>query len=257
MKFTEIVLEHVNSTNSYAKHLLNESKAGEGTIIRAWEQYAGRGQGENSWHSQPGMNLTFSLVLEPFFLLPDKQFSLNKAVALAVSNSVGKELPSGITTSVKWPNDIYAGDRKIAGILIEHCILGSSIKNSVVGIGINLNQQEFPATLPNPVSLKQLTGKDYDAKKILERTCKNLDSEYFSLINREFQAIDNEYNSSLFGYGRDFEFTAGESSFTGRIQGVDDLGRLIVMTADGVIRKFNHGEITGCTVSQTSRSHKQ
>ena len=243
MKFSVISLDRAGSTNKYAQLLLNESKAGEGTIVWTMEQVKGRGQGENTWLSQAGMNLTFSLVLEPFFLSPDRQFSLNKAVALAVLNSVKRDMPVGIAMTIKWPNDIYAGDRKIAGILIEHSILGSFIKNSVVGIGINLNQEEFPVSIPNPVSLKQLTGSDFDAKKILERTCANLSIEYSRLGNAEFQAIDAEYNSNLYGCGKDIEFTTGGSSFIGCIQGVDDYGRLVVITVDGILRKFSHGEI--------------
>ncbi|MEI8006454.1 MAG: biotin--[acetyl-CoA-carboxylase] ligase [Bacteroidota bacterium] len=242
MKFSVTVIDSVDSTNAFARRMIDESKAGEGTVIMAREQYAGRGQGENTWHSQAGMNLTFSLVLEPVFLPPDKQFILNKAIALAVMNSVKQSLPPETITSIKWPNDIYAGTRKIAGILIEHTIMGNSLKHSIIGIGINLNQVEFPVHLPNPVSLKQFTGLDHDNEKFLESTCHDLDLEYSRLIRGEFNSINNDYDSSLFGYGSDSEFTSGSSSFTGRITGVDDLGRLLIMTQDGNIRSYNHGE---------------
>ena len=251
MKFDFIYLDRVDSTNAYAQRLLKESLAGEGTIIRAGEgtvvraadQASGRGQGENSWHSQAGMNLTFSLILEPLFIPPEKLFSLNKAVALAVLNTVRNALPGDLPASIKWPNDIYAADHKIAGILIEHTLIGSSVKNSIIGIGININQLEFPASLPNPVSLKQLTGNDYDIREMLDKVCRNLENEYSRLRNHEFQSIDADYNSKLYGSGRDLEFTTGGSSFTGRIQGVDDIGRLYVLTADGGLKMFNHGEI--------------
>ncbi len=244
MKFSVTVIDRVDSTNAFVRRMIDESKAGEGTVIMAREQYAGRGQGENTWHSQAGMNLTFSLVLEPVFLPPHKQFILNKAIALAVMNSVKQSLSSETITSIKWPNDIYAGIRKIAGILIEHTIMGNSLKHSIIGIGVNLNQQEFPTNLPNPVSLKQLTGLDHENEKFLESTCQNLDLEYSRLIRGEFNSINNDYNSSLFGYGSDLEFTSGSSLFTGRIKSVDDLGRLLIMTQDGKIRIFNHGEIS-------------
>ena len=243
MKFLVTILDRVDSTNAFARRLIGESKAGEGSVIMAREQYAGRGQGGNRWHSQPGMNLTFSLILEPEFLQPDKQFILNKAIALAVMNSVKEELPPGITASVKWPNDIYAGTRKIAGILIEHTIMGNSLKHSIIGIGINLNQEKFPSDLPNPVSLKQITGFEYDSEKFLEKTCESIDREYNRLIKNVFTSINDNYNSSLFGCGSELEFTAGPSSFTGRIISVDDLGRLLVMTQNGKMRSFNHGKI--------------
>jgi BirA family transcriptional regulator, biotin operon repressor / biotin---[acetyl-CoA-carboxylase] ligase len=243
MKFSLTVLDQVDSTNSFARRLIEESKAFEGTVIMAREQYAGRGQGENTWHSQAGMNLTFSLVLEPVFLLPHNQFILNKAIALAVLNSVKQSLPPDAKTSVKWPNDIYTGNRKIAGILIEHTIMGNSLKHTIVGIGINLNQLEFPSDLPNPVSLKLITTLDYDPEKFLTKTCENIDREYTRLIKSEFTSISDNYNSSLFGCGSDLELTSGSSTFTGRITGVDDLGRLLVMTRDGKSRSYNHGEV--------------
>ncbi len=243
MKFDINYLERVDSTNAHAKKLLNGSSAGEGTVIWAGEQYAGRGLGENTWHSGAGLNLTFSLILEPLFLQPDNLFCLNKAVALAVLQTIRHELNGGIEASVKWPNDIYAGDRKIAGILIEHTILGTAIKHTVIGVGINLNQEEFPAGIPNPVSLLQLTGKRYDPRNILEISISNLAGEYSRLSSSECDEIVSEYDASLFGLGKNFVFNASASTFNGSVQGVDDLGRLNVLTADGVLRKFNHGEI--------------
>jgi len=243
MKIDIIYLDKVDSTNTYAKKLLNELKAGEGTVVWAREQYAGCGLGENTWHSRAGMNLTFSLILEPLFIQPDNLFCLNKAVALAVFNTIRTELSGDIQASIKWPNDIYAGDRKIAGILIEHTILGTSIKHSVIGVGINLNQVDFPADLPNPASLKQITGLNHDSEKFLENVCRSIDKEYSRLNRGEFKSINDDYNSSLFGCGCDLEFIAGSCSFTGRIKGVDDLGRLLVMTQDEKIGIFNHGEI--------------
>ena len=243
MKTDIIYLDRVDSTNAYAKKLLNGSSAGEGTVVWAGEQYAGRGLGENTWHSQAGLNLTFSLILEPLFLQPDNLFCLNKAVALAVLHTVCHELPGGIQASIKWPNDIYAGNLKLAGILIEHTILGTAIKHTVIGVGINLNQEEFPAGIPNPVSLLQLTGKHYDSRSMLEQSISNLASEYSRLSSAECDKIVSDYDANLFGLGRNLVFTASASSFNGSIQGVDDIGRLCVLTADGGLRKFNHGEI--------------
>ncbi|MCX6281853.1 MAG: biotin--[acetyl-CoA-carboxylase] ligase [Bacteroidetes bacterium] len=243
MKFDIIFLERVDSTNAYAKKLLNGSSAGEGTVIWAGDQYAGRGLGENTWHSPPGLNLTFSLILEPLFLQPDNLFCLNKAVALAVLHTIHHEIAGGIQVSIKWPNDIYAGDRKIAGILIEHTILGTAIKHTVIGVGINLNQVEFPAGIPNPVSLLQLTGKQYEQRSILEQSISNLAGEYYRLSSTKCDEIVSEYDASLYGSGKDLVFTASGSSFTGRIQSVDENGRLCVLTSDGVLQKFSHGEV--------------
>ncbi|MCX6284492.1 MAG: biotin--[acetyl-CoA-carboxylase] ligase [Bacteroidetes bacterium] len=243
MKSDIIYLERVDSTNAYAKKLLNGSSAGEGTVVWAGEQYAGRGLGENTWYSGAGLNLTFSLILEPLFLQPDNLFCLNKAVAVAVLHTIRHELPGGIQATIKWPNDIYAGNHKLGGILIEHTILGTAIKHTVIGVGINLNQEKFPAGIPNPVSLLQLTGKQYDPRNMLEQTISNLAREYSRLSSAECDEIVSEYDANLLGLGKNLVFTASASSFNGNIQGVDDLGRLCVMTEDGVLRKFSHGEV--------------
>ena len=243
MKFNVIRLDRTASTNSYAQELLQRSGAREGTIVWTDDQFEGRGQGSNSWCSQAGKNLTFSLILEPLFLPPAKQFILNKTMALAVLKSLRQLIPAGIQTFVKWPNDIYAGESKIAGILIEHNIIGASIKNSVIGIGLNLNQEEYPADIPNPVSLMQISGKEYKPGDVLETVCGNLEAEYSRLRYVEHHVVDNEYNISLMGLGIELDFTGAGFSFRGRIQGVDDSGRLCVLTAEGVTRIYNHGEI--------------
>lgn len=244
MKLDVIFIESTGSTNTFAQQLLKDSRGVEGTVVWASSQTQGRGQGSNSWHSQPGMNLTFSLVLEPLFLKPYQQFNLNKAIALGVLQTIRLALPDDIMSCIKWPNDIYASGRKIAGILIEHTIQGNSIRNSIIGIGINLNQMEFPDWLPNVVSLKQLTENEYDVREILQKTCLSLTQAYARLKAGEFGPVSYEYNSSLCGGGKILEFTAGNNSFNGRIAGVDDSGRLCVLTADDHIEKFNHGEIS-------------
>ena len=243
MKVDVIYLERTSSTNTYAQELLKNSLAAEGSVILATEQTEGRGQGDNLWHSEPGLNLTFSLVLEPAFLTPIRQFCLNKAVALGVLQTVRKTLPSTMGTCIKWPNDIYASGQKIAGILIEHSIMGNSVKYSVLGIGINLNQLEFPAWVQKPVSFKQLTGSDYDIRDMLQKTCQNIDFEYGRLKDGGFAAVHSDYQSSLCGLEKLNEFIAGGNVFSGRIQDVDNLGRLCVLTADGELRRFSHGEI--------------
>ncbi|MEI6883019.1 MAG: biotin--[acetyl-CoA-carboxylase] ligase [Bacteroidota bacterium] len=243
MKVEVIYLERTGSTNTYAQQLLKDSLASEGSVILAAEQTEGRGQGSNAWHSGPGLNLTFSLVLEPRFLQPHQQFALNKSIACAVLQTLRKDLPATVKSCIKWPNDIYASGKKIAGILIEHSIMGSIVKHSVIGIGINLNQTRFPKWVPNPVSLKQLTSKDYDIRDMLQKTCSNIEYQYGRLKRGEFEAIDNDYTASLCGLGKILEFTAGGKVFSGSTKGVDDLGRLCVLTADGELRKFSHGEI--------------
>src|ERR1700722_11411390 len=136
---TIIDLDKVNSTNSYLHDLLKKKTPAEGVIVWALEQYAGRGQRGNSWLSQPGVNLTFSILLEPRFLVLADQFLLTKALALGVAEFVSSLAPSA-SVKIKWPNDIYANDCKIAGILVENILETSIIKYSIAGIGLNINQ---------------------------------------------------------------------------------------------------------------------
>ncbi len=156
-----LVLEEVDSTNSYVT--LHSAELDNMTMVIADRQTAGRGQRGNSWESEPGKNLTFTLLYRPATLHARLQFSISEATALAVVDFLGD---SGIEAKVKWPNDIYVGDSKICGILIEHSLLGADIANSRIGAGINVNQREFLSDAPNPVSMVQLTGKEYEINRV-------------------------------------------------------------------------------------------
>lgn len=160
---TLVRLPSVGSTNSYIDSEI--PSAPHGTVVLAHEQTAGRGQRGNTWEAAPGMNVTMSMVLRPRGLEPARQFLISQAVSLAVVEVLDTLLPDH-TVSVKWPNDIYVGDRKICGILIENVLEGRSIARCTVGLGLNVNQPEFTSPAPNPVSLTQLTGLTYDVEAI-------------------------------------------------------------------------------------------
>ena len=148
-----IHLNEVDSTNTYLKTLCENEILPEGTVVIAESQYAGRGQRSNTWESEPGKNIIMSLIFYPGFLSANRQFLLSQAVALALQEFISNLLPEE-KTSIKWPNDIYVGDKKIAGILIESSWMGNQVKNSIVGIGININQDGFYH--PNAISLKMI-----------------------------------------------------------------------------------------------------
>lgn len=155
MKIIEI--SKTDSTNSW---LASHADATEAPcLVYALEQTAGRGQRGNSWESEPGMNLCASLLLQPDGVEAAAQFVISEAVALAVTDVLGQ---LGVEAKVKWPNDIYAGDRKICGILIENSLLGSRILKSVAGVGVNINQTRFVSDAPNPVSVAQITGRTHE-----------------------------------------------------------------------------------------------
>ena len=156
-----IEIKETESTNSWLAARAGEMMAD--TLVYAIGQTAGRGQRGNSWESEPGMNLTASALLHPEGIEPCRQFLISEGVALAVCDLLSD---LGVETMVKWPNDIYAGDRKICGILIEHAIMPKRIMHTIAGAGININQTVFLSDAPNPVSVKQLTDREYDIPEV-------------------------------------------------------------------------------------------
>lgn len=157
-------LESTDSTNKELRKRLDQSD--NLSIIAAEMQYAGRGQGDHTWHSAPGLNLTFSILLRHRCLKASDALAVTSIMALGIRDYLHTK---GIEPWIKWPNDIWVGDKKICGILVENCIHAGAIDFSIVGVGLDLNQTDWPAELPNPVSLKELTGKDYDTHEELRQ----------------------------------------------------------------------------------------
>ncbi|MBK6281348.1 MAG: biotin--[acetyl-CoA-carboxylase] ligase [Draconibacterium sp.] len=166
-----IFLTEVESTNNYANQLVLSKAAEHGTVVLAQYQKKGKGQQGNSWESEPGKNLLASIILFPDFLSAAKQFYLSKIASLSIVDFLKTET-SGIT--IKWPNDIYIDNKKVAGILIENAIKGHNLSSSIIGIGLNLNQELFVTDAPNPVSLKQVSTKDYEIENIAETIFDNM-----------------------------------------------------------------------------------
>jgi BirA family biotin operon repressor/biotin-[acetyl-CoA-carboxylase] ligase len=222
-----ITIKQVDSTNDFLKNTLSNSKPlPEGTVIMAESQYAGRGQQQNRWHSEAGKNLTFSLLLKPSFLPLTQQFDLTRAVSLGIINALEPLL--GEKLKIKWPNDIYYADGKLGGILIENMVQGSQIKNSIIGIGLNINQESFSLDVPNAVSVKQILHRDYDLKLILSEICKNIEAAYLNLKAGRFDLVRKAYLERLYWLNEDKMFKAKGIIFNGRIKDVKDNGLLIV-----------------------------
>jgi len=237
---TIIHLDTVDSTNNYAaKELLTKSLK-EGTIFVAACQQSGRGQGNSSWESSKGLNLTFSMVLYPRRVEIVRQFALSKAVSLGVIDFLS---PLTKDVSIKWPNDIYAGDRKIAGILIETTISSGQISRAIIGIGLNINQEEFLSDAPNPVSLKNLTGIHYDLPEILDQLCIKLDQRYHLLIGGNQAGIDDDYEKQLYRCGEWASYSAAGEDFEGFLTGTDFDGSLLIRTRNGEVRRFQFKEV--------------
>lgn len=162
---SEIIwLESTDSTNSELRRRLDRS--GDLTIVAAETQSAGRGQGEHTWHSAPGMNLTFSILLRHSCLKASDALAVTSVMTLGIRDYLHSK---GIRPWIKWPNDIWVGEKKICGILVENSIHAGKIDFSIVGVGLDLNQTDWPAELPNPVSVKELTGMEYDTREELRQ----------------------------------------------------------------------------------------
>jgi len=239
------ILDKVDSTNLYALNLLKLNPPSEGYVIQALEQFAGRGQRGNSWLAEPGSNLTFSLILHPRFLPLNEQFWLTKVMALAIAEFVSSFLQSlSLNVSIKWPNDIYVNDQKIAGILIENVIEQSSIKHTVAGVGININQEVFDPSVPNATSLKLLTGKDFEFEDCLNRIFISIEKFYLELRNGNYNRIDAAYHKILYRRGVLCDISINGKHCKGTIKGVSSTGQLLVDTDMGAQNSTESLEIS-------------
>ncbi len=234
-----IKLNEVSSTNFYANSLPQDSP--EGTIVLAEFQTNGRGQGGNSWESEKGKNLTFSIILKPHFLKASGQFYISKVISLALADFVSLFIDN---VFIKWPNDIYAGDRKIGGILIENSIDGQYISQSIAGIGLNINQKKFTGNAPNPVSLNKLTNLEYDIEDLLDTLKDIIEYRYKMLKDREYKTIDENYVDFLYRFGQKASYKSQDEIFIGTITGVESTGELVISDEKGCCRNFNYKEVS-------------
>jgi BirA family biotin operon repressor/biotin-[acetyl-CoA-carboxylase] ligase len=236
-----LTLKEVDSTNNFLKNLLSNSKpVPEGTVIMAETQFAGRGQQQNKWHSEPGKNLTFSVLLKPSFLMANDQFDLVRAISLGVFDALHPLL--GDQLKIKWPNDIYYTDKKLGGMLIENLLQGAQIKNSIIGIGLNINQEHFTGEAGNAVSLKQILQKDYDLRSLLADICNNIEAWYLNLKAGKTSFIRENYLNRLYWFNKNARFKAGDETFNGTIKGVKENG-LLVIQRDNQEITYNFKEI--------------
>ena len=236
-----IKLTETGSTNAFAKELLKNEQAVEGTVILASYQTAGKGQDSNSWESDAGENILMTMILYPDFLEISRQFRLSMAIALGISDFLKSLLP-GHVIRIKWPNDIYIGDKKIGGILINNEVMGSQFKHAIAGIGINVNQTYFSREIPNPVSLKLLTGNTNDIDKLVLLLSENLLGRYEQLRKEEEYIIIHDYHALLLGMGEWKEYIYRNKKIRAKIKGVNEFGRLMLET-DGALIECDLKEI--------------
>ena len=238
LRFQELL-----STNDYAQEILAKSRPIEGTVIKTTSQTQGRGQIGSKWLSETGKNLTTSIILYPNFISAQQQFQLNIVVSLAVFSLVKAHVLLQ-KVHIKWPNDIYVNNKKIAGILIQNALSGSQIQHTIIGIGINVNQAQFSPDLPNPTSLKCVQPDiNIELEDVLCRLCEKLEQYYLQLKAGNFEALQAIYTKNLLGIDKQRKFQQKEGAFfDGTIRGVSKDGQLMIETKKG-LEKFNLKEI--------------
>lgn len=238
-----IGLERTTSTNDYALELIRQGQAISGTMISASEQTEGRGLDKNRWESEPGKNLLISILVQPEAIKPSDQFILNQVSSLAICDFLKSKIPS-TQVCVKWPNDVYIENKKAAGILINNMISGDRILWSVIGMGININQEKFFGDAPNPVSLKMLSGINYDLNLCLQEL-----EHYFSLwyryvVDAENDYVHTQYLKSLYRLGQQANYLYRGSKIIASITGIGEYGRLLLRMPDGRLLACDLKEIT-------------
>jgi len=236
-----IELDEINSTNDFASTLLSKDKQPEGTIVLAEYQTNGKGQGNKKWYSSKGKNLLMSVILFPGFLNASKQFYLSEIIALGIIKTIKEYLD--LDCKIKWPNDIYCNNKKIGGILIRNSLKGQFIKNSILGIGLNVNQKNFSEVLDKAGSLALESGKEVDKDELFYYLVKNLDEYYLRLQNNNFDKIKHEFVSNLLGYDsiRKFKIKKGQI-LEAKITTVKESGELVLIKDDKSL-SFSHGQI--------------
>jgi BirA family transcriptional regulator, biotin operon repressor / biotin---[acetyl-CoA-carboxylase] ligase len=236
-----VLLTTVDSTNNYAMAQAHAGLASHGTAYFALEQTAGKGQRGRTWLSAPGENIMMSLNLSPGAARIDQSFLLSTAVALGCYDFY-KSI-AGDETSLKWPNDIYWRDRKAGGILIENRLGApdNSWNCSIAGIGINVNQTVFETHRAKPVSLKQITGKDFDVIGLANDLCGYINGRMKLFYQNQYEVLVKDYNQALFMRDRLVKLKSGPVVFETTVVGIDAAGCLL--TTDAIERKFTFGEI--------------
>ncbi len=237
-----IRLDEVESTNLHLKKIAREVHPAEGSLVIADYQTAGRGQMGTSWFSSKGENLLFSLLIYPQHVVAAEQFIISRIAALAVKNTLD-QFANDIR--IKWPNDIYWQDKKICGMLIENDVQGQQIENSVIGFGINVNEQSFPSDLPNPISLRQITGMVHDREYLLDTFMREFFLLYRDFEQGNIEGIEDEYMFDLYRVNDYYWYEDANGKFQAMIEDVLPSGHLLLRTLDSrEVRKYAFKEVT-------------
>ena len=231
MKWKIVHIDETDSTNRWLKD------HGEGTMVVATEyQSAGKGCGSNAWESERGKNLTFSMLIHPDGIAAREQFRITEVVSVALCRTLQPYIYNKV--EIKWPNDIYVGDRKLCGILIENRLQGNVIVDCIIGIGLNVNQRVFLSDAPNPVSMYQLTGQETDREALLADFLQTFDQE------RQSKANGSEYRERLYRKGKDGLYEAKTGRFVAKLTDVLPDGRMLLVDEEGKEHTYAFKEVS-------------
>ena len=236
-----IRVKQTASTNCHLLQLSEKKNLTEGTVVVADNQTQGRGIDGNAWESEPNANICMSVILYPVSVKASEQFILSKAISLAVYDFISEYIQA-TRVYVKWPNDVYVDEKKITGILIENFISGAYISKTIAGIGVNINQERFFSDAPNPVSLRQLTGKTYSLEKCLHALHERIASRYRMMID-DTKSLNSDYLLHLYRLGKLHRYVANGSAFDATITGVNNYGMLEMLAANGEHKTFGFKEV--------------
>ncbi len=228
-----------HSTNTLLLDLAEKTSQPEGTLVITHKQTHGRGQRGNGWETEEGKNLTMSLLLKPIFLSIKDQFYLTIAVSMGVHDFLVERLVGDV--KIKWPNDVMVGKKKIVGILIENSLAGEKLQQSVVGIGLNVNQQLFSVSTATSMALE--AEKEFDLSAELNFLMESVEKRYLQLRAGKHKELKEDYLKNLFQIGEENTFVANSKNFNGTIEGVDESGKLRV-NSNGVVSYFGLKEIS-------------
>ena len=248
-----IHFERVDSTNNEIRRMLTGCKlAGETLVVSASDQYAGRGQKGHSWESSPGKNISFSLLCHPECVRPSEQFILSQAIALSVLDSLNEiDTESGFPSvsgvhggySVKWPNDIYHEKSKICGILIECDIQGKSLKNCIIGVGLNVNQTDFCEYRPTATSLHMIYGHEFEICPLMDSIISRFESYYHKIESGDYEYIRSRYLSMLYRREGEYLYSDSLGEFTAEFSGIEPDGHLVLEDTSGKARRYAFKEV--------------
>ncbi len=238
MKYIE--LNEVNSTNSYLSEMFSKGEISEPVTVYAHSQTKGKGMGTNKWESEDGKNAIFSICLFTE-IKTEEIFKVSIATSLAIYEYLNLK---GVKTTIKWPNDIYYEDKKMGGILIENKLDGNLVKSTIIGVGLNLNQESFSNKLPNPISLKNVTGKDYNIEEVVKEISAMIEKKLDEIKEKNFTDIRLDYLLKLYCFGKIVMW---------KIQGIKDeiAGSIVNVKPDGkIVVQAVSGQLCECDIKQ-------